>query len=47
MSSNHGKISVLNALSESAEWAEITEELNVPARLIDGIVTFEVNHFSK
>lgn len=45
--SSHKKILVLNSPNESAEWAEITEKLNVPADLKNGIVTFEVNHFSK
>ena len=43
----HETISVLTADSESAEWTDITEDLNVPVDVKNGIVTFEVNHFSK
>lgn len=40
-------ILILTAESESAEWADITEDLNDPVNVRNGIVTFEVNHFSK
>ena len=43
----HETISVLAADSESAEWTDITEDLNVPVDVKNGIVAFEVNHFSK
>ena len=31
----------------SQEWVDITEELRPPAKLENGTVTFQVNHFSK
>ena len=45
--SDHRKILILTAGSESAEWADITEDLNDPVDVKNGIVAFEVNHFSK
>ena len=45
--SDHKIISVLTAGSESSVWADITEDLNVPVDVQNGIVAFEVNHFSK
>lgn len=45
--SDHKMISVLTAGSESAVWADITEDLNVRVDVQNGIVAFEVSHFSK
>lgn len=45
--SDHKIISVLTAGSESSVWADITEDLNVPVDIQNGIVAFEVSHFSK
>jgi len=45
--SDYKMISVLTAGSESAVWADITEDLNVPVDVQNGIVAFEVSHFSK
>ena len=47
VSSDHNTISVLTADSDSAEWTDITEDLNGPVDVKNGIVAFEVNHFSK
>lgn len=30
----------------SQEWVEITEKLKPPAKMENGVVTFQVNHFS-
>ena len=45
--SDHKTISILTAGSGSTEWADITEDLNDPVDVKNGIVAFEVNHFSK
>lgn len=31
--------------NKSREWVEITSELNSPAKLENGVVSFQVNHF--
>ena len=45
--SYHKTILILTAGSGSAEWADITENLNDPVDVKNGIVAFEVSHFSK
>ena len=37
----------LNSENEMSEWQEITEELPKPVVLMDGVVTFQVAHFSE
>lgn len=44
--SDQKTILVLTASSESAKWADITGDLNVRVDVKNGIVAFEVNHFS-
>lgn len=45
---SHEGILLLTSPDESLEWTEITGKLNLPAEEVkNGLVTFEVHHFSK
>ena len=47
MPSSYESILLLTSPDESLEWTEITGKLNLPAEVKNGLVTFEVHHFSK
>lgn len=44
-----GRVRILHSESgdESHSWEDITEQLEEPAVIADGIVTFKVKHFSR
>ena len=45
--STHIRIFYRSTVDKSQEWAEITKQLKAPAKLENGVVTFQVNHFSQ
>lgn len=40
-------VRIYSSDSSSEQWDEITSQLKTPAKLADGVVTFEVNHLKK
>lgn len=47
LSSTHARIFYCDTKEKSQEWVEITRQLKTPPKLENGVVTFQVNHFSK
>jgi len=47
LSSSHISVFYQSTGRESQEWVEITDALKTPPKLEIGVVSFQVNHFSK
>ncbi|KAJ7363162.1 hypothetical protein OS493_011440 [Desmophyllum pertusum] len=47
LSPSHISIFYCSTKDKSQEWVEITKQLETPAQIENGVVTFQVNHFSK